>query len=167
MSENGPMNIAPMPAESGEPPQKPRPPRDVQISFWIWLLSAAITFVAGAQFASDKDAFLAEFLKSGSANGLSREDLLRVADATFVGMIIGIFAFGLLYVLFVFKMRGGRNWARIVLAALAVLGLLSQAMTIGTSDLLGLVSVLVSIVGLVMMFTPAANAFFNQFKRTR
>lgn len=173
MPERDSMSFEPMPsAGSGQDGQgsqdsgKPPVPKEVRISFWAWMVSAVMSFAAGVQIATDKEGFIREFVAVSANSTIPAGELRRLAEVGFTGMLVGIFGFGLLYVLFVFKMRAGRNWARIVLAALAVLGLLSQGVLTGTTDLLALVSVLISVVGLVMMFMPASNAYFNRFKRS-
>lgn len=169
MSDKDSMGFEPMPSagsgQDGQGGEKPAMPKEVRFSFWIWMVSAAMSFAAGIQIATDKEGFINEFVASSANSTIPAGEVRRIAEASFTGMLVGIFGFGLLYVLFVFKMRAGRNWARIVLAALAVLGLLSQGVLTGTTDLLSMVSVLVSIAGLVLMFMPASNAYFNQFKR--
>ena len=67
-------------------------------------------------------------------------------------------------VIFVFLMRGGRNWARIVLAVLGGLvvlfGLIGFAGTTGAMGAGSLLQLLLLIGAIVTMFLPAANAWF-------
>ncbi|GAA2569853.1 hypothetical protein [Pseudonocardia hydrocarbonoxydans] len=71
------------------------------------------------------------------------------------------------------QMRNGRNWARIVLTVLGVLGVLAGAVAlIGLSLLLGAgvlglvvvlasaVQIILAVAAIVMMYRPAAKAYF-------
>jgi hypothetical protein len=75
--------------------------------------------------------------------------------------IVGI-VFAGLYLLFAFKARAGRNWARITLTVLTVLRVVVLA--IGFS-LLSALSALVAVVAVVLLFLPASNQFFAASKR--
>lgn len=87
-------------------------------------------------------------------------NLMRVA-----GIVGALVAFGVLF-LFAWKMRAGRNWARIVLTALTaynVVSFLGSAATteIGLSFVWNATSIALSIATVVYMFRPDANAFFK------
>lgn len=67
----------------------------------------------------------------------------------------------------VFKMRSGHNWARVVLTILAVLSLLVNGFGLVTSVgvpalALAGVSLLVTLVALIAMYTRSANAYFRR-----
>jgi len=154
------------PLSSPEPNRThPRIPIEVKVSFWVWLLSAGIDIVAGILVAVNKPKFVADFVKANANFGLSPAELTQAANSAFIGMLIGIFGFCLLYILFVVKMRAGRNWARVVLAGLAIVSLFFQAVVVGTTDLVAMIGVLISVVGLVFMFVPNANAYFAKTNR--
>jgi hypothetical protein len=70
-----------------------------------------------------------------------------------------------LMILFAWRMRSGRNWARMLLAVLAVFGLLTQASAVGFTDWVALVSVAITATGLVYMFVPPANEYFRSFRK--
>jgi hypothetical protein len=74
-----------------------------------------------------------------------------------IGVVIAL-AFAGLYVLFAFKARAGRNWARIALTVLTALGVL--ALVIGGFSVVGILSTVVSVVAVVLLFLPASNQHF-------
>ncbi|MBW0009328.1 MAG: hypothetical protein JO063_04270, partial [Pseudonocardiales bacterium] len=93
-------------------------------------------------------------------------DQSTIESATTAGFIIGS-VLGLLVVaaelVFVFLMRGGRNWARIVLAVLGGLGVLLGliGLAIGGGSITGPLPLLLLIGAIVTMFLPPANAWFQ------
>ncbi len=85
-----------------------------------------------------------------------------------LGVVIALI-FAALYLLFAFKMRQGRNWARITLTVLGGIGVLMGVLgLLFSTGALGVLGLLLSIVQLVLivaaiyfMFRPAANAYFT------
>ncbi len=81
-----------------------------------------------------------------------------------VALVIGLILLAL-EIFFMFKMRAGRNWARIVLTVLGVLSILSglygltQGFTVGA--IFGVISLLVVIAAIVFMYKPADRAYFS------
>jgi hypothetical protein len=142
-------------------PKKPPVPREVNVACAIWVLSVVLSLVLQLL---DLNAFVEAYLKQVA--GTPQADVLTAG--TIKGIyIFAIVAVSLLMLLFAWKMRAGRNWARIVLAILAVLSLLFQASSVGLSSVLGLVGVLITASALVFMFVPQSNAYFAQFRRPR
>jgi hypothetical protein len=160
VADDRPLFPEPMPPIGGpELQQKPKPavPREVNIAFVVWVLSTLLTTVLQV---TDSGAFVEEYLKqtAGTAQALSAGTLKTV-------YLVAVIAVGVLMLFFVWKMRSGRNWARILLAVLAVVGLLMQASAVGLSDIFAVIGVLITAAGLVFMFVPASNAYFAQFRR--
>ncbi|RAS67305.1 hypothetical protein C8D87_103644 [Lentzea atacamensis] len=133
-------------------------PREVQLSFWLWIVGAALS-VIGALFAfTQRDRLLEEARNRPDAGGLSEAELdTLVTIGLVVGVVIALLFAGL-YVLFAFKARAGRNWARIVLAVLTALGVL--ALVIGGISIAAVLSTVVAIVAVVLLFLPASNQYF-------
>jgi hypothetical protein len=169
MSDNGGPGFGPMPpVSSGEIRRaKPPVPWEVNLSFGMWLISAVISLVEGIVSVVNKDQVIADLIAVAGNSGLPPEEVRRAATLGFYFGLGFILIFVLLFTLFVFKMRAGRNWARVVLAVLAVVNLMSEAAVSGTSDLFTMGTVLIVVVGLVFMFTPNSNAYFAAFRRSR
>lgn len=113
-----------------------------------------------------------------SSPDLTPEQAQFVGSATRIGLIIVavivVVVVGLL-VLFTFKMRAGRNWARITLTVVGGIGVvfygfsligISAAIAAGGLTLVGtgvtILTVLLLIAAIVFMFRADANPFFNR-----
>jgi hypothetical protein len=150
----------PMPPVTRPEQAKPRPPvpREVNIAFAVWVLSAVLSLVLQLL---DVSAFVEQYQKQLA--GTAQEQL---STGTLKGIyIVAVVAVSVLMVFFAWKMRSGRKWARAVIAILAILGLMFQAMSVGVGDVLAIAGVLITATGLVFMFVPASNAYFNAFIR--
>jgi hypothetical protein len=153
------MPYEPMPPVGGQqPPAKPKVPREVNIAFAVWVLSTLLSTILQS---FGGDAFVKEYQRAAAGQPTAQVDPNTLKTAFIVGVVI----VGLLMLFFAWKMRSGRNWARIVLTVLAVLGLLFQASSVGLSEPLALIGVLITIVGLVFMYMPAANAYFAEVRK--
>jgi hypothetical protein len=73
--------------------------------------------------------------------------------------------FALVYLWLAFKLRAGRNWARITLTVLTALQVIS--LTAGQGTIIGYLSVLVAVVGLVSAYLGASNQYINAVKQSR
>jgi len=160
--------MGPMPGANDVRKEPVVAPADVDKAFKLWLVSIGIGVlgIIASLIFTDRDALAQKLKDSGST--LGTDQLNSAVNATLIGgAIIGIFIIGL-ELLFAFKMRAGRNWARIVLTVLGVLGVLSAlygltaGLTIGT--ILKLISILVVIAAIVFMFRPASRAYFSRPK---
>lgn len=133
-------------------------PKEVQVSFWLWIAGAVLS-VIGALFGfTQRDALLEEVRTRPDAGQFSEAQLdALVTTSLVVGVLIAIVLAGL-FVLFAFKARAGRNWARIVLAILAVLAVL--ALGVGGFSAAGVISTIMTVVAAVLLFLPASNRYF-------
>lgn len=148
-------------------PPAVRRPGTVEAAFWIYLVSAVLTFAATLLvFTAAGQQAIRDAVRQGvQTRGVNEDQLIQTAQiiAVVVGLIIVAIA-----LLFVFKMRAGRNWARVVLTVFGVLSLLSlfSGVRTGTStpDFIGPI---VTLVALVLMWLPASNEYFAAAKRRR
>lgn len=167
----------------GSPPAtKPGRPGVVTGSFLIWVLGAVVSVVTIVLLfnSADWDRIVAEAARNNPQdfNGVSPR---QVVD-TLRGVFIGVFAvFALLYVFFAFMMWGGRNWARIVLTVLGAIGIIgslgssnaASSFTFNgstystTTTSYSWVSGVLTAVAIVLMYLPAANAYFRGSKAYR
>lgn len=171
----------PGPYGSGGPPAaKPTRPGAVTGSFLIWVLGAIVSVVTLIVVLNSAiwDQAVAEAIRQGgeTTNGVSAQQLVNAAR----GVAIAVFAiFALLYVFFAVMMFLGRNWARIVLTVLGALGIISSftpttsSVTVnGTtytsgSQTYGYIGGILTIIAIVLMYLPAANAYFRESKAYR
>lgn len=158
---NQPMFPEPMPPIGGsEQPAAPPPvPKEVNISFAVWVLSTILSSVLQI---IDVNVFVETFQKQMA----NQSPDAQLSTGTLKGVyIFAVIAVGLVMLLFAWKMRSGRNWARILLTVLAVSSLLLQASSVGMSSVLGLVGVVITATGLVFMYVPASNAYFAAIRQ--
>jgi hypothetical protein len=144
---------------TGQTPLRGTRPKEVEISFGLWI-AASVLYVLGllAAYSQVRTETVDRVLAQNPA--LDQSMIERVATGAFVvWLLIGAAA----VLTFVFLMRGGRNWARIVLAVIGgisvLLGLLGLAA--GAGSVAGLLQLLLLIGAIVTMFMPAANAWFR------
>jgi hypothetical protein len=144
-------------------------PKSVDNAFMLWmigaglsLLSLIVSFTIGGD--AIKDA-ARDSLRQSQGREPSQQDVDNLANASLIiGVIIGLLFIGL-FVLFAYKMRAGRNWARITLTVLGGLSIVLTLIGVGGAGAIDLIVRLVQallIVGAVYyMFRPDANNYFN------
>lgn len=118
-------------------------PTSVTISFVLWLLTVLIGIIGG----------IVSLFSSGS-----QVEGMASGTAVVIGGIIGI-VIALVQLFIVFRMRDGRNWARIVLLVLAILQVLGVVSAFSIVGTIGLIAV---IIATILMFLPASNAYFRR-----
>lgn len=129
----------------------PATPSAVNWSFAIWVIGAILGLVS------------AVFLFIAAA-GVGT--VVAVAGAGVAGValvVVGIFVVvvAILELVVVVKMRGGRNWARVLLTIFAVLqaaGTLTQG---GNNSFWSWLTFAAIVIATILMFVPTANAYFS------
>ncbi len=155
-----------MPEAFGAPARAARP-RMVEISFWIWIVNLAFGGITILVALTQIDRLRSETINSAVAGNPTLDRSVIESAAT--GVLVGTIVVGLLCVavgfVFVFLMRGGRNWARIMLAVLGglivLLRLFGLTITTGPVLAISVVQLLLLTVAIVTMFGRAANAWFR------
>jgi hypothetical protein len=129
----------------------------VNISFWL-LIGACALWVASVLMSLSviDDPALRRQFEARLAAGGSKVDFNSL-KGIIVAMVFAMTAIGAgLYLLVAFKIRKGRNWARIlgtVLAAFSLLGVLQ--MNLGTP------AILAGAAAMVLLYLPAAAPYFR------
>jgi len=136
-------------------------PQQVQISFWLWVATVVLGVISAVVGFAQRDALLAT-LRAANTQHLSDDALQAVASASLAFAAVIAIVFAGLYLLFAFKARAGRNWARITLTVLTVLRVLFLATSF---SVLNALTVLVAVAATVLLFLPEANQFFTASKR--
>lgn len=144
------------------------PPRPVTLSFWLWMASFVVGLLAIAYSLSRFDELhqrLADTVRAQEP-GIGGELLNRAVDITLYVGLGGPAAVILLQLLLAVLMRARRNWARVLLAVLAVVGIAGAVFSLVTVAEQARVAVplqaLLIVVATVLMFLPAANTWFRQ-----
>ncbi|HVK22207.1 MAG TPA: hypothetical protein VM677_12695 [Actinokineospora sp.] len=156
-----------------EPPRAaPHRPPSVDRSFQLWLASGVLGIVGFIlTFTIGKDTFRDEVVKTLRESGTSYTDA-DIDNALTIGLVFAAIvaaAFFGLYLLFAFKMRAGRNWARVVLAVLGGLGLLLNVLSLASSNTTDTIITVVQIAlvgaAVYFMFTKESAEYFDAVKR--
>ena len=127
-------------------------PTSVKVSFWIFLvglildvISGVLTILAGTAFA---------------ANGVSPSvQGSAVGGGVFIAAGVIVLVFAAIQLLIVWKMKAGKNWARIVLTILEVLSLGSLFTGVNA---VGIAAVVLGAIAVVLMWVPASNQYFRK-----
>ncbi|WP_103352311.1 hypothetical protein [Amycolatopsis sp. CA-128772] len=153
-------------APTGQPPAPARP-GTVEGAFWAFLASTVIGLIGGVLIFANRDG-IAQALRDANrqrGGNLTDAQIDQTVNATMITAVVIAVIIAALYLLFAFKLRAGRNWARIVLTVLTALQLLS--LLIGQSTIGGYLAVLAAVVGVVLSFTGPSNAYFASLKAPR
>lgn len=142
------------------------PPTPVLVSFWIWIAGAALSVIGGVIEIFQRNAIINSLAKAKPA-GVSRDQYPQIANLTITVTVIVALVFAALYVLFAFRIREGRNWARGVLTVLTVLGVVYDVLDVNSLSLSTIVSALIAIVAVILLYVPASSAFFAAVRARR
>jgi hypothetical protein len=157
--------LGPMPAAADATaaggPQTPRP---VVVSFWIWILGAALSVVGGIITITHKNAIVQQ-LRDQRPQGITPDQYEAYASNFVTVSVIEAVVFAVLYVFFAYQVKSGKNWARIVLAVVTVLGVLSVLYSAGTVSTY--ISLLASVVAVILLYLPSSRAFFDAHRKPR
>ena len=156
--------MTPMPGGT-PPPIVPRP-SEVGTAFWLWIanivvgiVSVAVTFLTldSTVTAQVRDQ-LATDPQLSTVNAESFVRIALVVGAVFTLLFAGLKLF------FLFKMRSGRNWARVTLTVFGGLSILLTVVSLGQASGIeagfGLVGAILIVAAIVFMFTGGARDYF-------
>lgn len=140
-------------------------PKEVEISFWLWIATLVLGVVGVVITYSRINQIRAEAINRTLTQNPSVDQSMidsAMTTAFVTGIVVVLLVVAAEFV-FVLLMRGGRNWARIVLAVLGGVGVLFGLIGFATGawSVIGLLQILLLIGAIVTMFLPAANAWFQ------
>jgi len=170
-----PMPSAPAVSEQElAPPPAAARPKSVDNAFLLWLvitglgvLSLILTLTVGSDDITEQ----ARKALESAGKSTSPSDVESAANAARTFAVIGGLLFTALYLLFVFMMRAGKNWARITLAVLGLIGIIGtlvQLRSVGVVTMLfGFVQLILILGAAYFMFRPDANEYFASRKVRR
>lgn len=147
-----------------QPPAKPKAPIPIKIAFWIWVVSAVLTIAGGLLAIGQKNTIVRQ-LQQHPPKGVNPSQYASIASASIAITATGAIIFAALYVLLAWAMLTGRNWARITLTVLTVIGVLLTLFS-GTS-LYTLIGLVVALLALALLYLPASAEYFAAAKRSR
>ena len=169
----GPTPMPPMPPPMGEPGPLVRP-KAVETAFQAVLASAAISAL-GTVFTVLLDRGMLTGLVTEMMATLPPEQRTNVAGMVSAFQVILAFSIvifaGLLW-LFAYKMRTGRNWARVLLTVYTAFGVYSFLTAMASSGaelalMWSLAEVAFGVTAVVYMFRPESTKYFAEYKQRR
>jgi len=142
-------------------------PADVLTSVKLWFASIAVGLLGGilGYVLSDTTAAVKK-LSETDTSGLTEAQLQAAVNiGLVVALVLTLVMLGL-QILFVFKMKAGRGWARIVLTMLAGFSAISTLVSLSGgftfSTAVSVISLGIVVAAVVFMFRPAANPYFSK-----
>ncbi|MCE6995871.1 hypothetical protein LZG04_13825 [Saccharothrix sp. S26] len=137
-------------------------PKEVRLSFFLWLAGAVLLVVSSVLVLTQRDLAIEEARKAPPTPGVTAEQLESAVTAVLVFLVIIGLVLAALMAFFAFKVRAGRNWARITLTVIGAAVFLYHLFGF---SLVGLIIVLVVAAAVVTMYLPASKAYFDSAKR--
>ena len=150
------------PATNDLPGAPVRPPTQITAAFWCYVVGAVVSLIGGVLVTGQKQTILNALRDTNST--LTNEQLDQLARVSIITAVVIAVIVAALYLLFAFKLRAGRNWARIVLTIIAVLALISLVVGRGGNPL-SYVGDLAAIVGAVLSWLPQSSQYIAAVKR--
>ncbi|MEU5263293.1 hypothetical protein [Amycolatopsis sp. NPDC021455] len=146
------------PASAG-PVAAPARPGTIEGAFWAFVASTVLGLVGGILLFVNRDALVDTLRNADRQRGgtLTGAQIDQAATITLVVSVVIVVLIAALYLLFAFKLRAGRNWARIVLTVLTALHVIS--LLTAQDTILGYLAALAAVVGVVLSFTGPSNAY--------
>lgn len=152
-----------------------RPPDSVTLSFWMGIASVVVGFAMMlASFLSIDDAELGMILREAQSPDvqLSMQEARTIYTAFVVGSLVFMAVVAALWIMFLFFMRRGRNWARIVITVVGIIwfvvtgpALLGGSTGGATAMLLALLQMLAVGATVVCAWLTPSNQYFATAKR--
>lgn len=126
-------------------------PAPVKVSFWILLISIVLSVVIGVLAITSGSLLNSTGERVGPGPGLS--------GSVLIGFGIIAIVFSLIELLFLWKMKAGKNWARITVTILELLGLVGLFDGVDLADLF---AVALTVVAIGLLWTPSSNQYFRK-----
>ena len=170
------------PGYGGAPASEPVRPVTVTAAFWCWIAVivawAVSLIILLTSSAWDQALAAATNTANRSSTSTVVVDTQSVINFFRVFAVVVFVIVAGLYLLFAFKMQAGRNWARITLTVLGILGVLgsitpsSRSVTVNgevyaSSSGPGWITAVLTLAAVVLMFVGGANEFFTASKAYR
>ncbi len=165
-----------MPPAPGSDPGPPVRPRSVDLACLFTVLGVLFGIVVVAVTTLGDTPALRELtrqaLQDAGQQTITDADVASAMTTMRVSFVLAIAVFLALVVFFVMKLRAGRNWARLVVVAVAAMNVVSflttaPAVGLGVDFLLNAVSVALAIATIVYLFRGESNAYFLAVKQRK
>jgi hypothetical protein len=150
--------LFPAPAATTRRPaeKKPPVPKEITISFLAFVVSAVVGVVQQWPYAST---FVQRYQQQTTGRPESQVDPETLKWIYYAVLVV----IAMVVVLIALRMRAGRNWARVALTVVTVLGLMNQAATVGMT-VFAVIALVIAATSVVYMYVPQSNAYFALFR---
>lgn len=142
---------------------KTSPPTTIVAAFFGFLVSSVTALATAALLLGSRQEAV-DALRSAPGTSLDEEQLQAAVTVTLAAAVGITLLVALIYLWLSFKLKAGRNWARVVLTVFTLLQV--AALVAGQGSAAGYVSAAVAVVALVLSYLPASNAYIASVKRT-
>ncbi|MEV4599855.1 hypothetical protein AB0K15_20955 [Amycolatopsis sp. NPDC049253] len=140
-----------------------RAPGTVLGAFWLYLVSTVVAIVGVVVLVTNKQTIV-DAIGNADRGRLTDAQIRQAANVgLWVAVAIAV-VIALIYLWLAFKLKAGRNWARITLAILTLLQIASLVAGRGGTAL-GYLSAAAAVVALVLAFLPPSNAYLSAARR--
>lgn len=154
-----------VPGLPGDPPPRPEPPKQVNVSFGLWV-AAGLVMIAGLALAIvNKQTVIDAVTQQGQDSRISAEQIASGTTTLLWLLLLGGVAFGGMAVLFAYKAREGTRSARTVLAVLTVPMLVFQLSQF--ANMVTTIAAVVAVFALLLLYTPQVAGYFPKLRPGR
>ena len=143
------------------------PPATITAAFFGYLLSTVAAIVGVFVVLNSKQALLSALRTEQPQQGraMTEVQLEHTVSVAILVAVIVLVVIALIYLLLAFRLRAGRNWARVLLTISSVFQVASLIAVHGSA--VNYVSTGVAVVAAVLCYLPASNAYIRSVKRAR
>jgi hypothetical protein len=140
-------------------------PTTITASFFGYLLSTVASLIAGILVMTSRQDLLDALRATNAQQGkqLSEEQLEQAVHLGQVVAVVVIVLFALVYLLLAFRLRAGKNWARIVLTVFVALQVISLV-TLQGNTIVSYISTAVAVIATILAYLPDSNSYIRQVK---
>ncbi|NKQ58389.1 hypothetical protein HFP15_36610 [Amycolatopsis sp. K13G38] len=154
------------PAPSIEGEQTPvKPPKPVEVSFWLWVVSGVVFVIGYAIMFFAKNVLIDQLVSNNTNKNVTADQIRSGTTVLLAVLLVGAVSFAALYTLFAWKARQGTRSARTVLTVLMVITLLFQLL-LQFASIVTLTATLIGLVALLLMYLPKVGPYFPKVTRT-
>jgi hypothetical protein len=142
------------------------PPGTIIGAFFGFLVSTVAALAAGGILLGARQE-LADALRTSNQTSATPMTEEQIRNAAFLGQALAVgvaVLVALFYLWLAFKLKAGRNWARVVLTLVTLLQVASQFVTQGNSAV-SYASCAIAVVALVLSYLPPSNAYIAAVKQ--
>jgi hypothetical protein len=156
--------LPPAPSLPGETPAPVAPPKPVQVSFWLWVVSGVVFIVGYAIIFFARQRIIDALIQNNRNTAVTADQIRSGTTVLLAVLLVGAVSFAALYVLFAYKARQGTRSARTVLTVLMAITLIFQ-LVLQFASFITLVGTLIGLVALVLMYLPKVTPYFPKVGR--